>query len=1032
MGKGGRLSSIVHHDSHRRWHAQQNLRAVTISTHSSQVLPQPVLDNRAASNVTYQSPSETLVAALEDRGYAFATPTQRKNKLDYTWVPPPSSRLRRGEKVSSMSKRVHKTRRAASFTKVSKPTRLRLQTILSRFLHLVPARGSLRGSADDASYSLDHGILQVFDDEAIASLSSRGYDASDVLVWAWIVTAETSEQAALRLLLVSTENSGLCLGFETKRIPAFLFLFLLRRSHITAPALRLFIVHAWHLLGSSNSSHDALLIRHNVETEVPVRLRYANDLKGPPAELRKYPKLCEQTIVIMVIRLLRFARKLWPAALVSISAMLTTHLVDSRAGHLSGKPLVMDEKKSARLSFYYNKVLHLLALPSPQHPYRAVPYHQRAQFKLISRMNEFEPALTINKEGYHAVVRIQLAHRKILRERDWAGMKAKSWPPWKVDKVGIDADVGIDSGISRAKESLSRLSEAGYGSQSWEAAASILSGWDTDQSPTIQTRTVYPQSSVRHRHPNSDIVQDQVETDEDVWAARLRATRTLHEAWACFLAHKDQRLAPSLTVYHAMFERLVFDTQRRRREAKIKSVGPSHLTTITAPPELSGEGKEVSRPPSDPRDGIYVRIPPPNINDFFDSMLADGIKPAHRCLAFILSHATSIREGEKYLKSSSLPRNVVTVLLGHDTSESPEKGKLLKELPHYLFAAHIRFLTRFGSGRAKRPSEWNYHLRQSTRRDALRNPLQLAFGLLYACEPSYRPPWYSLLSALINASTRFRDGSSIANRNVEEMALWNAILGLLDRMRTVGLELDFEGFQKMCIAFEKAIQAAQKSLIELHEPISTLESNSDSWNVILNHDIENWDRARLVAENIVTNGPRKLKALFRRLVVLRGGEADTWMDDTDEKAPGIQSRGTMEPHMLLPKLLEVPSPAELHAFIRALGLGQDHDGLYALVKWMACYALDLKAVADELRNGSIMTRRCLVALRAFLDGSWHDLVMSNGLQGEGVPSMVDGDLVEKVRVVIEGTEEWGGWPTDDEVEDYCTKGRAPESDGTPS
>jgi hypothetical protein len=51
----------------------------------------------------------------------------------------------------------------------------------------------------------------------------------------------------------------------------------------------------------------------------------------------------------------------------------------------------------------YNRALSLLSIPSSLHPFHSSAYHQRAQFNLLRRMTEFEPALTINREGYRAI-----------------------------------------------------------------------------------------------------------------------------------------------------------------------------------------------------------------------------------------------------------------------------------------------------------------------------------------------------------------------------------------------------------------------------------------------------------------------------------------------------------------------------------------------------------------------------------------------------------------------------------------------------
>ncbi|MCJ1410092.1 hypothetical protein MMC19_004177 [Ptychographa xylographoides] len=735
--------------------------------------------------------------------------------------------------------------------------------------------------------------------------------------------------------------------------------------------------------------------------------------------------MSEPTIVVMVIRLLRHARKHWPAALGNISSMFITHVRGNETIDTTDKFVKMPERTSARLSLLYNRILTLLALPSSQHPYRAIPYHQRAQFNVISKMNDFEPPLAINVEGYRAVVVVQLAHRKTLKEREWAKMKAVSWPPWKEEKLGIDADIGVDSGISRADETLSRLKEGGYASRPWQSAAKILSGWDTDQSPTIQTRAIF-QESVKSRHVRClEAKFINSEADSDVWAARIRSTRTLNESWACFVAYKDRNLSASIAVYYAMIEKLVFDTKRNRKESQGHSSQLLGQSTNISLPEWSGDSKEVSADPKDPRDTIYVRTPPPSLDDFFQTMIADGLVPSGRCLSFLISHAGTKSVGVKYLTSSNLPPGTISTLLGRGIPKSQDIHDLLKTLPEYMFASYIRFLCRFGSSTLVQDTR-NSRNRESTkeRRDLEGNTLLLAFRLMYVLKPTYRPAWYSLLSALIRPRVKIREGTFGTNGHVEDMATWYATLRIIDQMKEIDLELDFEGFQKICIGFEKAFAASQQILAGLHQPLITEGDTSTLGHVAVNKTLDGWERNRLDAEEIISNGTTKLTSIFKRLVAGYNSVDKSGNRWNAKAAADLKRFSRTEQEILLPKLLEVPSPAELHAFIRALGLSRDHDNLLALAQWMAHFSPELKAVADELRNGSTLMRRCLIAMRVFLEGHWQYFTSADGLDDDQGMQRAPEIVIEKVFRIIKEVEGWGGLPTDEEVETYCQRARS--------
>jgi len=984
----------------------------------------------ASTKIPSLPPSKELVNALRAIGCEHAVPAVIPNKPDLSFIPAnpaklrPRRRTRRlikggcakiwltptkltdGRFVNRWQLMKKDSMRGRPLIHHVKPTFIRkdgytpqhLQSILAQYLRRIhkyqDTHDMLSDNPSESRQEMDMSILHVFNEDAMALLQSKGYDAGDVVSWAAILTAESSEKAALLLTALSVGDDRHVPSAE-KCIPTFVFLFLLRRQHITAPALRFLIIHAWNRLENRVSSDWVSTIRHHMGTEPGASIPFGQDLKRIRDITGQYLPMSESTIVVMIIRLLRHARDLWPASLPAVSAMLTVHVTGGTQASPDSSEMAV--KTSSRLSFLYNRILRLLALPSSQHPYRDVPFHQRAQFSIIRRMNRFEPALTINREGYRAVARVQLAHRKTLQERTWAAMKAKSWPPWKEDKLGIDADIGVEAGISRANQALIRSNEAGYAPRDWEISAKILSGWDTDRSPTIQTRAISQDftTSSRTRHLSSPAISTTPPTA--TWSARIRSTRTVEEAWACFLNYKESKASPELVVYRRMLEKIVFSRTRPREGSQ------------------AGDGREVAAPPPDPRDRIYVRTAPPSMNAFFDAMIADGVYPSGRCLEILLNRALTLRDGVRYLRSSYIPQETLKILLHQRTPNTEDAIRLLKLLSPSLFAAFIQFLCRFAAtnrkfGKFGKISKFAIH------------PLLHAFRLVYARKPAQRTPWHSLLSAVMNSRLGVTNSSIEDQVHVQDVAAWKSMMAILDQMGKLKFGLDFEGFRMLCIGLERAILSSQHILQDLRQPLSHDEVGLSG--LFLGNELAKWENRRFNAKAVIRNGPMELKALFKRFVTghLNDGLKNGYKLHS---VTALVLRNGSDSKVLLPRLLVVPAPAELHAFIRVLGVSHDYEGILELVYWMVRFAMELKAAAVELKNGAAFMRRCLIAIRVFLEGHSQSVAsIEEGSSGDerGMVDRASDSIIEQAFTQIQGVEDWGGWPTDQEVEEYLSKG----------
>lgn len=413
----------------------------------------------------------------------------------------------------------------------------------------------------------------------------------------------------------------------TPRIPPFLLLFILRLPNLPSTTLR-------------------VLLPYITATLVPAPFP-SGDIKTP---------------LVLLIRLLRHTRAVYPSALPHVANLIATHL------HPASHPPI----PNSRLTATYNRLLSLFSLPTQDRPFKSVPLLQRSQFLLLRKMASL--GLPITREGYRALTSVQLAHRKTASEIALARSLASTWPPWPTVRDGHVASISVTiRPLSRAAQVLQQMVEAGYAWQGWETEAAVLAGTDTDASPTIQTRTFY------HGRRNTAAASPCA-----LWAVRVRATRTVEEAWCVFLAATEAReLAPE--VWEEMFAKLLAaakgrwlrDTHRERLES-IQAVWQGgdenaqlrvgralqkwdlaqKLLVVRQKQVFPGDAKEVMAAPVSPSDGIYVDLPVPGVEEMFAMMRRVGgggrrMKITLRLITMLVKGAESVEAGEWVMKEWS-------------------------------------------------------------------------------------------------------------------------------------------------------------------------------------------------------------------------------------------------------------------------------------------------------------------------------------------------------------------------------------------
>lgn len=758
--------------------------------------------------------------------------------------------------------------------------------------------------------------------------------------------------------ILSSKDSLLAASLLTRSdgTPFFVYRDFLARSHIRPEALRLLLKH------------------------LPV---------WDPDTLQ----MSDRLVLSVFESLLHHCRRVRPQGIPLLATWLTHELRLSDAQLLrfqESEMLEDDFIAVSHLTSQYNYALRLLSSPSHISPFKNTVLQEAAQATILKHMADHAPALAIDRVGYRAVTRVQLATKKTAAEQEWARLKSPSWPPWKEDRTGMDARIGLDYGISRAHRILLRMQEAGYPLGAWDQVAMVYAGWDTDRSPTIQKRIFL-----------DDFAEDRLVNS--LWIARIKTTRTAQQAWACFLAYQDENLPPDHRIYHAMFEVLLEERKRVR-------LGPENIGHEVdddhdgLDPLYPGDTKEIGSPPSSAHQLTYIRAEIPSIQQLYDYMREDGKHPSDDTVEMLLDSAETLAEGLVYLETGiheNYDTAVGALLHGSEDCEG------LDVIPDRLFAAYIRLLSRFPHTPhgPDTKSHWSYGTLVRNSLD-LRQPLARAIYLLVQQKRTYRPAWNCVFSALARREApslasgwrllalRGQKSLSLENEMYDKIFAFNLAQQVNDSMRENDLTLDEHAFLDVCIVAEHAASA-------VHTILGTHKYKEDHATGVLT-------RLTLKADTTLQKGPGWMKEQFWTLT--EGGK---------ESLSTLPQPEDTETH--LPSMYVRPSPALLHAYVRALGLFRDYDGLIELVRWMVRRKLQLKKRRAMDRRGRILMRRALIALRVFVEDRWDPL--DPELANKGLASSASAEQIEEIRRLVESVKHWGGWPSDEEVEMYVEHGR---------
>ncbi|QIX00368.1 hypothetical protein AMS68_005885 [Peltaster fructicola] len=752
-------------------------------------------------------------------------------------------------------------------------------------------------------------------------LASHGYTLRDVEAWADFTTARHAGEAMQRLMQHES-------AIKSTPFPLPVLLYFTRRHHIPRGPLRDYVQHLRHALSQTAG-----------------------------------PEHRQNTVMMAFARLVRHARRVAPEQMCDISDLLLENL----HSHTELGVKLLSER-----TFMLNRAMTLLSLTTSLRPYQSSALQQEAVAKILRYMTEHEPQLHISREGYRAVVRIQLRLPKTESERQWASLKALSWPPWKQDRTAMDSEIGPEHGVSKAGQSLQRMSEAGYAPGILDKVAKTYSGWSDDGTPTIQTRHALPTQS----------------KESAIWAARIATTRTIQEAWACWLAYEA---LPDVH-WHTDVVLAILQKLQQNDSQHSESLQGRHSSHIHV---LPGDAKESFPPPASIHLHTYTRTEPPSTYDFFMLLKDKSLRLEMPVAACLVANARRLQHAYEYLQHLDQWYPGASNLLSN--SDAAE----VKSLPSLLVASVAEVLCRFPEtplysvvDEAVWPPETGltgkvFRDHHTSDQHCLIRAAWLLSQLRMPRSSQWRHIFHSLtfherrLRHLTTLSTLFTDTGGLYHNqepdvrrsiasDIKAVVSYRFAQKLESFMRTdLALSLDLESFARACIITARCGNACESR-------VRTIESED--------HDVQAlYHETGLLEEMKLIRAERPAKWLTNLFNNIAGWSSRAHRDYATTLAPDV----TFE-------------PALLHSWLRALGSFGEYEAMLQVVR-TACVP---GAVIVESPSDTRSLRKSITALRFYLE--------YNGNASGTAPAPQS--LIDEVKDQVQ--ERFELWASDEEVEEY--------------
>ncbi|CAK7264061.1 hypothetical protein SEPCBS119000_000807 [Sporothrix epigloea] len=833
------------------------------------------------------------------------------------------------------------------------------------------------------------------------SLAFKGITEGDIQHWLWILSAPGPDERVARFV-----------AEDERPKPIFLLFQLLRRDET---------FHKGHSLMSVYNyiaRHHVHSRKRTLESEPPFgAVRRAMD----PA-LNMTPATFAMLLRLLVYHYLR----LWPSALPAVARLVVAYVETLPCMVKRGDQQAF--KDACRI---FNCALVLFQRKSPVSPLFQMRYNWRAQKELLAMSSTLPRALVINRAGFRAIRRVLLALGKSPAERTVALRMARTWPPYRRDWDGRDEQRQPQDDFSRSAQAGALMREAGYAETEHDRALGALGGVMPGESPTVQTRSLSPRTWTGSRASLNVF---------STWAARVKATRDVNEAWYEFQtapASTDgsrSTLRPNIQVYAEMFKKLValpvdfcFTTAGSLSHAG-QAVG-QHGKEL-----LPGDAKEVY-PVNDAALTAFEkqRLRPPTLDVLYEQMLRDDIRPVGDCLSVLVQNAPTLDTGLTYLHDSPLDKAALGALelpkasrispsqkisideqsspfstsrrasrrLQRQQPQEPEQPitlELLRNIPLSNLCAYVHLMCRFQPrltaeaarlGKQRRTALIHHAIQLSARR----LPPSIAEGR------TYKATWHTIMRTLAQPKLMVSPQHTNDRRFHDTEALYLA-LRVFDQVSQAG-GVDVIMFDSLCKVMQKTLRwtcsvpwtAAADTKEDLFENVTPSLSPTLS-----SHPIEQRQR------ELLQTAHASLVAAFDDMTLLSHSDKGL-TSSSGSRSPIPAPHHPATPYNITAGMMQ--------SYLQTLGYLGDTKAMTRVIHWVLDTWNDWTVLEDAKNpddSQHATMGRVFVMYRAFVEGT--ETVAEGGAPGPQVAS-IENKLLQLQR---QGCT-WR-WPSSYDADEY--------------
>ncbi|EFX00977.1 hypothetical protein CMQ_2058 [Grosmannia clavigera kw1407] len=540
------------------------------------------------------------------------------------------------------------------------------------------------------------------------SLAFKGISEGDIQHWVWIMEGKDADERIERFVSVDRPK------------PIFLLFQLLRHDQRFQK-------------GSSLQSIYDYVYRHHVRSKAS-----PPDAALPFGAVRRTLdpglNMTRWNFATLFRLLVYHYLRVWPSALPALAKLVCLYVEITQQVAKNGRKAYSDACS------IFNYALVMFQRKSPVQPVFQMRYNWRAQKIMLAMSTTLPRPLLINRSGFRAIRRVMLALGKSPAERRVALRMMRTWPPYRRDWDGLDEKREPADDFSRSVKAGVLMHEAGYSEMEHDRALSVLGGVLPGEAPTVQTRSLSPRTWTG-RQANLNVFS--------TWAARVKATRDINEAWHEFQTSPTEGLQPSVQVYTEMFKKLVAIPVNQLPD-------PAHAL-------LPGDAREVF-PVNDATLTTFEkqRLRPPTVEGLYSQMLHNGTRPVGDCLSVLIQHAPSMQAAMRYLHDSPLDKAAISALqLPHvpsadsstisrhrrrDAAAGPTL-EVLQQIPLGNLGAYIFLMCRFQPRLAAEPARLGKMRRAGLIHHAINICAQRLRPTLDDGQ-TYKAPWHTIMQTL--------------------------------------------------------------------------------------------------------------------------------------------------------------------------------------------------------------------------------------------------------------------------------------------